>query len=106
MVILPHPVLITSIGSLLETNLIKAMDMASKQRKAADDFTATFPPDTVQQWKRMVREWEADSSRPNPYISKDRGRLLCPVSNPVTHSFFISFESVRNPVATCPGRGR
>lgn len=53
--------------------------MASKQRKAAGEFTATFPPETIQQWKRMVKEWEADSSRPNPYISNDRGGLYCPV---------------------------
>ena len=53
---------------------MKAVDMASKQRKAADDFTATFPSSTVKKWKRMVRKWEADSSRPNPYVSKERGR--------------------------------
>jgi len=69
-------------GSLLDTNLVKAADMASKQRKAAGDFTATFPPDTVQHWRRMVREWEENSSRPNPYISKDRGRLFHPIQVP------------------------
>jgi len=62
--------------------------MASKQRQVASDITKTFPHDTVQQWKRMVKEWEADSSRPNPYISKDRGRLFCPVLNTVTHTLF------------------
>jgi hypothetical protein len=64
------------IGSLLGTNLIKAKEMASKQRKVANDFEATFPPDTIRQWKRMVRKWEAKSSNPNPYVSKDRGRFF------------------------------
>ena len=60
-------------GSLLDANLIKAKEMASIQRKAADDFTTTFPQDTISEWKRMLREWEADPSRPNPYVSNVRG---------------------------------
>ena len=63
--------------------------MASKQRKVASDITETFPLDTVQQWRRMVKEWEADSSCPNPYISKDRGRLFYPVSGTMTHADFF-----------------
>lgn len=70
------------IGSLLEVNLIKAKEMASIQRKAANDFTATFSLDTISQWKRMVQEWEENPSRPNPYISNDRGKFLsCYLSN-------------------------
>ena len=53
----PYP-----IGSLLEANLIKATEMESKQRKVANDFTVTFPLDMIQQWRRMVREWEANPS--------------------------------------------
>lgn len=55
---------------------MKAVEAASKQRKASDDFTETFPQDVVQQWRRMVREWEVNRSRPNPYVSNDRGRFL------------------------------
>ena len=58
---------------MLEVNLVKAVEMAKSQRKVADDFTATFPIETVQEWKRMVEEWQADSSRPNPYASNERG---------------------------------
>jgi hypothetical protein len=68
-----HPSYLTSTGSLFETNLTKAKEMASIQRKAANDFAATFPEDTIQQWKQMVQEWEANPSRPNPYVSNDRG---------------------------------
>ena len=70
-----HPVLLdlSWVGSLLDTNLIKAKEMASIQQKAADDFTTTFPQDTIFEWKRMVQEWEADPSRPNPYVSNVRG---------------------------------
>jgi len=87
------------IGQLLETNLVKAVDMASKQRKVASDITDTFPPSTVQQWKRMVKEWEANHSRPNPYISKDRGGLFFPVSSTTTRAYF--FQPQRCPKSDC-----
>ena len=61
------------VGSLLEKNLLKAVEMASKQRQVANDFTATFPPKTVQNWRCMVKEWEADPSYPNPYVLKEQG---------------------------------
>jgi hypothetical protein len=56
--------------------------MASKQRKVANDFATTFPLDTIKRWKRMVKKWEANPSRPNPYVSKDRGRLFCFIQVP------------------------
>ena len=55
------------VGALLETNLVKAVEMALTQRKVAEDFTATFPNETVQRWKCMVKEWQANSLLPNPY---------------------------------------
>ncbi|KAF9779310.1 hypothetical protein BJ322DRAFT_1113656 [Thelephora terrestris] len=63
---------ILGLGSLLEKNLLKATEMASKQRQAADDFTATFPRETVRVWRRMVKDWETDAAYPNPYLSNDR----------------------------------
>jgi len=60
----------------LEKNLSKAVEMASKQRQVADDFSATFPQETIRAWSRMVKKWEADPSYPNPYISKERGTAV------------------------------
>lgn len=51
--------------------------MALKQRKVADNFTATFTGETVQRWRQMVKEWQANSSLPNPYVSNDRGMFFC-----------------------------
>ena len=62
--------------SLLKTNLVKAVEMASIQRKAAKDFSQTFPDKTVKQWKKMVKEWELDSSRPDPYVSAEHGMFF------------------------------
>ena len=64
------------VESLLKTNLVKAVEMASIQRKAATDFSRTFPDKTIKQWKKMVREWERDSSRPDPYVSAERGMFF------------------------------
>ena len=67
-------------GSLLATNLTKAAEMALKQRQAANEFSGTFPHETVQSWTKMVKDWENDHSRPNPYISKERGTFLNSIS--------------------------
>ena len=64
------------VESLLKTNLVKAVKMASIQRKAAKDFSQTFPNETIKQWKEMVKEWERDSSRPDPYVSTERGMFF------------------------------
>jgi hypothetical protein len=47
--------------------------MAATQRKAAVEFSGTFPDTTVRDWKKMVRDWQENPSRPNPYVSKERG---------------------------------
>ena len=60
---------------------MKAVEMASSQRKVADDFAATFPRETVQQWEKMVKEWQANASRPNPYASNERGAFFKAHSN-------------------------
>jgi hypothetical protein len=64
------------VGSLLETNLVKAAGAASKQRKVAEDFTATFPDETVETWKEMVDKWQKEPSSPNPYVSNERGMFF------------------------------
>jgi len=61
------------IGSSLEKNLLKAVEMSSKQRQVAGDFTATFPHETIQAWGLMVKEWEVDPSKPNPYVLTEKG---------------------------------
>ena len=81
------------IGSLLEKNLSKAVEMKSKQRQVADDFTTTFPQETIQAWSRMIKNWEADASYPNPYISKERGRFFpIPQSERISLFAFASIE--------------
>jgi hypothetical protein len=63
---------------LLEKNILKANEMALEQRQAASNFSATFPDKTVKGWTRMVEEWEANPSYPNPYVLKELGKFLFP----------------------------
>ena len=30
-------------------------------------FSATFKPETILKWEAMVKAWEADLTKPNPY---------------------------------------
>ena len=50
--------------------------MASKQRKAADDFSGTFADEILRKWEKMVEEWQEDHSRTNPYIFNERGMFF------------------------------
>jgi len=79
--------------------------MALGQRRVANDFTATFPRETVQAWSRMVKEWEADPSRPNPYVSKEQGMLFSTPAN-VSYLLFTSIEAFQGVVTTHSRRGQ
>jgi hypothetical protein len=41
--------------------------MRDKQRLIFQQFSSTFPPQTVKEWEAMVLEWRNDRSKPNPY---------------------------------------
>lgn len=41
--------------------------MREKHRSIFEQFSSTFPPQTVQKWENMISEWKIDKSKPNPY---------------------------------------
>ena len=95
------------IGSLLKKNLLKAVEMASKQHQVANDFTTTFPQETTRAWRCMVKNWEANASYPNPYILKEHGRFSpTPRNERVSPFSFASIEGFQGMIATHSGRGR
>jgi hypothetical protein len=53
--------------------------MSVKQREIFEKFSATFPPETVARWERMVERWEGDCTAPNPYIEPEQSRILHPL---------------------------
>jgi hypothetical protein len=52
--------------------------MSVKQREIFEKFSATFPPETVTRWERMVERWEGDRTAPNPYIEPEQSRIFHP----------------------------
>src|SRR6267154_2078029 len=63
----------------------KVITMSQWQQKNHEDFSATFPSDTIWKWQVMVEKWNANQKAPNPYIEPIVGKY---------HSFYISFMTV------------
>ena len=42
--------------------------MSHKQKQNHEEFTSTLPLPVVEKWQKMVDDWNADRSQPNPYI--------------------------------------
>jgi len=47
--------------------------MSAKHMEIFEKFSATFPPETVARWVRMVERWEANPKAPNPYNEPAQG---------------------------------
>ena len=41
--------------------------MKARHQELFARFTATFKPETVSMWETMVKVWEVDNQKPNPY---------------------------------------
>lgn len=61
-------------GVSLLTQLVKAINMEKRHREAFEKFTTTFPSDVVAKWDKMVDDWDADISKPNPYEEPVAGK--------------------------------
>jgi hypothetical protein len=54
--------------------------MSERQQKNHNEFTATFPSDITQKWHRMVEDWNANQTAPNPYMEPDAGKSVSRLS--------------------------
>ena len=52
--------------------------MSVKQTEIFEKFTATFPPETVARWVRMVEHWESDPTAANPYNEPEQSKFAHP----------------------------
>ena len=52
-----------------------------KQKHASENkkFDAMFSANLRQEWSTMIRDWERNKSKPNPYTHTEKG-ILTPVS--------------------------
>ena len=62
-----------STGYFMLRALEEAHDMQLKQRRIFLDYNATFAPEVVTKWEKMVNDWNRDYSRPDPYEEPTTG---------------------------------
>lgn len=65
------------LGHSLHDGLENASEMYVVHQQLFDEFSATFPPETVAAWEQMVIDWEADMTKPNPYEEPAKGESQC-----------------------------
>ena len=61
------------LGELLLRNLLKALLTKTKHTSENKKFDAMFPADLRKDWVTMIRNWERDKSKPNPYTHTEKG---------------------------------
>ena len=42
--------------------------MHKKHKQLFEQFTATFQPNTIISWEKLITAWKMDQSLPNPYL--------------------------------------
>ena len=48
--------------------------MRVKQELVFDEFTNTFPPETIAQWQAKVELWESDpTAHEDPFVENNKG---------------------------------
>ena len=49
--------------------------MSKKHRALLNALSATFPTETIDEWTKMVNDWQEDTSQANPFEEVTLGRL-------------------------------
>jgi hypothetical protein len=60
-------------GTIICRSLEKAWKWSKAQREVAKSLDATAKPLTLLRWKKMVIEYKADRSKPNPFQETEVG---------------------------------
>ena len=64
-----------STETLFVKRLKEAIPMRAKHQELFAKFSATFKPGTVLVWEEMVKTWERDRTKPNPYEEPINGEF-------------------------------
>lgn len=62
-----------NVGDSLQRKLIVAIAERGCQLDAFQSVSETIERDVKQEWVKMVDDWEADESKPNPYMLLRKG---------------------------------
>ena len=50
--------------------------MREKHKQLFEQFTATFQPNTITSWEKLITDWKGDQSLPNPYLEPSQCKLV------------------------------
>ncbi len=65
--------------------------------QAAADFSATFTEPTVAEWTKMVDEWNADHTKPDPYAEPESGTIFMDTTRRVDTQQYL-FQKTPSPL--------
>lgn len=65
-------------GEYFHKSLQKAVLMREKHRIQSDKYSSTFPAHTIVEWKKAIKEWEADHTKSDPYAEPEHSKLPLP----------------------------
>ena len=57
-------------------HLKEALEMREKHKQLFEQFTATFQPNTITSWEKLITDWKGDRSLPNPYLEPSQCKLV------------------------------
>lgn len=80
-------------GDLLLRSLLKALLMKSKHASENKKFDADIPQPLRDEWLKMIRSWESDKSKPNPYTHNEKGESCALCYNPLS-AYVVSSEQL------------
>lgn len=70
------PLISIVLGPSLLKALRQAAQMAVKQRQLFNEFSATFPPEVVREWERVISLWNVNpGSGPDPYEEPETSKF-------------------------------
>jgi hypothetical protein len=61
-------------GSWLQKGLKQAVVEHARQQGLFKSFEATFPSETIIQWREIYSDWCRNPKKPNPFHLVDRGK--------------------------------
>ena len=80
------------LGDLFLRSLVKALNMKEKHAAVNKKFDAMFSDEHRGEWLRMIRDWEKDRSKPNPFTYTEKGGHSCVIRQP-SHGTHIRLAS-------------
>jgi hypothetical protein len=58
---------LVKLGTFFLKRFKEAFNMSAKQTDVFNKLSATFLPETIEKWEKMVTTWNANPKAPNPY---------------------------------------